>query len=100
MTLLTLLAPGNITGSFSDSRGNVAQIDPTGRVTIDSSVYLVQNFYDAGFAAIPDIASAVRPTLTYPGQPYFDTTLNAGTGRPIWRNAANTGWVDSTGATV
>ena len=26
----------------------------------------------------------------------FDTTLN----KPIWRNAANTGWVDATGAGV
>ena len=30
------------------------------------------------------------------GMQYFDTTLN----KPIWRNAANSGWVDSTGTAV
>lgn len=40
--------------------------------------------------------TAQRPTTTYASQPYFDTTLN----KPIWRNGANTGWVDSTGTTV
>jgi len=37
-----------------------------------------------------------RPTTTTPGETMFDTTL----GKPIWRNAANTQWVDATGATV
>jgi hypothetical protein len=30
------------------------------------------------------------------GMQYFDTTLN----KPIWRNAANNGWVDATGTAV
>ena len=30
------------------------------------------------------------------GMQYFDTTLN----KPIWRNAANNGWVDATGTSV
>lgn len=30
------------------------------------------------------------------GMQYFDTSLN----KPIWRNAANNGWVDATGASV
>lgn len=30
------------------------------------------------------------------GMQYFDTTLN----KPIWRNAANSGWVDATGTAV
>ena len=37
-----------------------------------------------------------RPSTTVPGQMWFDTTLN----QPIWRNTANTGWVDSTGTAV
>lgn len=41
-------------------------------------------------------SSAFRPTVATPGQQHFDTTLN----KPIWRNAANTAWVDATGATV
>lgn len=42
-------------------------------------------------------ATADRPTMQLsPGQMYFDTTLN----KPIWRNTANNGWVDGTGAAV
>lgn len=38
-----------------------------------------------------------RPTIgLLPGTHLFDTSLN----KPIWRNAANTQWVDATGATV
>lgn len=41
--------------------------------------------------------TANRPFSTaFPGMEYFDTTLN----KPIWRNAANNGWVDSTGTAV
>ncbi|HGV3493359.1 hypothetical protein [Klebsiella pneumoniae] len=41
--------------------------------------------------------TANRPFSTaFPGLEYFDTTLN----RPIWRNAANNGWVDSAGNAV
>lgn len=41
--------------------------------------------------------TAERPnSAAVTGMQYFDTTLN----KPIWRNAANTGWVDATGATV
>lgn len=41
--------------------------------------------------------TAQRPTvIILPGTRFFDTTLN----KPIWRNGANTGWVDATGATV
>jgi hypothetical protein len=41
--------------------------------------------------------TANRPTTQlFVGRQYFDTDLN----KPIWRNAANSGWVDATGATV
>jgi hypothetical protein len=41
--------------------------------------------------------TANRPTGgNFSGRLHFDTTLN----KPIWRNTANTGWVDATGATV
>lgn len=41
--------------------------------------------------------TANRPFSTaFPGMEYFDTTLN----KPIWRNAANNGWVDSAGTAV
>lgn len=40
--------------------------------------------------------TAQRPTKLFTGQQYFDTTLD----QPIWVNAAGTGWVDATGASV
>ena len=40
--------------------------------------------------------TANRPTATYPGMPWFDTTLD----QPIWRNTADTSWIDATGTTV
>jgi len=41
--------------------------------------------------------TAARPTTnTVAGEQWFDTTLN----KPIWRNAANNGWVDSAGTAV
>ncbi len=102
MSLVTLVAPPNIPpgGTFSDSAGNATTIDATGRCQVDTSVVRMDDFAGAGFVPAPDTASAVRPTVTYPGQPYFDTTLAAGVGKPIWRNAANTGWIDATGASV
>lgn len=40
---------------------------------------------------------STRPNLyAVPGMTVIDSVL----GRPIWRNAANTGWIDATGATV
>jgi hypothetical protein len=47
-------------------------------------------------------ATAARPAgaLVTAGQQYFDTTLNAGAGLPIWRNATNTGWENAAGVPV
>jgi len=49
----------------------------------------------AGWVIAPASGTtANRPTTGLsPGQPYFDTTL----GKSVWRNAANSGWVDATG---
>ena len=100
MTIVQLVAPPGVTGSFADSGGHVAVIDATGRVQVDPTVAVLADFYRVGFMPDAYVASAVRPSETYPGQPCFDTTLNGGTGRPIWRSADNTRWVDSTGTTV
>lgn len=40
----------------------------------------------------------VRPTSSVVGQPFFDTSLASGRGKPIIWNG--TGWVDSTGTYV
>lgn len=39
-----------------------------------------------------------RPATPVVGQTYFDTSLAAGAGKPIWYNGTH--WVDATGATV
>lgn len=46
---------------------------------------------------IPVVTTATRPNaFANPGLTVFDSTL----GKPIWRNAANSGWVDASGAAV
>lgn len=42
--------------------------------------------------------TAKRPTASIIGQSYFDTTLAAGNGKPIWYNG--TGFVDANGTYV
>lgn len=46
--------------------------------------------------------TAQRPTkMLWTGRPYYDTSLAAGAGKPIWYNAASaTKWRDATGADV
>ncbi len=100
MSLVTLVFPPAITGRFSDSLGNVVSADATGRCVVDSAAVNITDFYQAGFEQAADVASATRPTVTYPGMPYFDTTLNSGAGLPIWRNAANTAWLNASGTVV
>lgn len=42
--------------------------------------------------------STARPTTSVIGQPYLDTTLASGRGKPIWYGPS--GWVDATGTLV
>lgn len=44
----------------------------------------------------PNGATTERPSNPSACMPFFDTTLN----KPIWRNATNTGWIDSSGNAV
>jgi hypothetical protein len=39
-----------------------------------------------------------RPTSSVVGQPFLDTSLASGRGKPIWWNG--TGWIDATGTYV
>lgn len=42
-------------------------------------------------ASVSSGTTAERPTaFLFPGRPYYDTTQD----RPLWRNAANTAWLD------
>ena len=98
MAAITLVFPSGVT-EYQDINGNTWTPNANGEVIVDGSV--LQSFLTAGFTLLQDVASATRPTAgLYAGMPYFDTTLNSGTGLPIWRNASNSGWINASGATV
>jgi hypothetical protein len=84
----------------SGGGGNPATIlpDANGQATVDTSQVTLLDLLQHGFTVAPLVGTtAQRPTSgTYPGQPYLDTTLN----KPIWRNGANTGWIDASGTAV
>jgi hypothetical protein len=83
--------------SVSDSGIGPVTLTPTNGI-VSADVRLTDQLLRAGFALAPTVSTtAARPTVAlYAGQYYFDSTL----GKPVWRNAANTGWVDATGAGV
>jgi hypothetical protein len=107
MSTITVCWPANLLspGSFSPPllpgapRG-LSPITPNANAqsVVDPSVYPLQVLLDAGFTLAPPVgATSARPTSgLYPALFYFDSTL----GIPIWRNAANTAWVNASGATV
>lgn len=93
---MKLIFPATL-GQYIDATGTVYLPDATGMLDIGTA--LADPFLAAGFMALPENAGATasRPTTGFsPGLMFFDTTLN----KPIWRNAANTGWIDATGASV
>ena len=65
MSLLVLVAPPNVIGSYSDSRGNVAVLDATGRVQVNTAVFALAELLEAGFSLPADVAGAV-PFSTLP----------------------------------
>jgi hypothetical protein len=83
--------------SVSDSGIGPVTLTPTNGI-VSADVRLTDQLVRAGFIPAPATGSTTnRPAVnTYVGQFYFDTTL----GIPVWRNAANTAWVNSAGATV
>lgn len=84
-------------GIFEDPSGGRWAPDANGQVDIAGAN--PDPFLVAGFTYVtdPGYTTGGRPTtgLT-PCMPAFDTTL----GKPIWRNATNTGWIDATGTVV
>jgi len=78
---------GNVTIAIPSVAGFVKKVNG---VAPDGSGNLTLNVFTSG-------TTAQRPsTGTAIGQYFFDTTLN----KPLYRNAANNGWVDGTGAPV
>jgi hypothetical protein len=90
-----LLFPPNLT-TFRDRQGNTVVADKSRRCAVDPSDVVLADFLLAGFVLHSNVAGSIRPTSTYPGQPFYDMTLD----QPIWRNAANTAWNDTTGNPV
>jgi hypothetical protein len=91
--------PPALLPSYSVSASGLAPVTltPTNGV-VSADVRLMEALLSAGFTLAPGVGTtASRPTVgLYTGQYYFDTSL----GIPIWRNAANTLWVNATGSTV
>ena len=67
--------------------------------TLDVPANYVAQLTQLGWSLAPDAAcdtTANRPATANPGDMFFDSTL----GIPIWRNAANSAWVNASGSTV
>ncbi len=78
-------------------RGQYILTPTAGQVVIDPNITNLGALLDAGFTTAPPVTTtANRPTSTYPGMMVFDSTL----GYPVFRNAANTAWVNSSGSVV
>ncbi|UGO47621.1 tailspike protein 3 [Bacillus phage vB_BanH_McCartney] len=77
---------GNVTITIPSTSGFVKKVN---NVAPDANGNVTLNVFTSG-------TTAQRPTTTTVGQYFFDTTLN----KPLYRNAANNGWVDGTGAPV
>jgi len=97
MQAIKFQAPADLQApaTLSDPAGRQLAIAADGSVTVDPALTDVLALRRAGFSACtPSGNTASRPTRGAPGLMFFDTTL----GKPIWRNAAGSGWVDATGA--
>ena len=96
MPSIKLQAPVGMV-EYIDEAGRSFKPGTDGCVTVNATVHDLSGLFKAGFTQQPHAAgtTAQRPTATYAGLPYFDGTL----GLPIWRNAANTGWIDASGTT-
>lgn len=85
-----------------EAAGQAAQIGVLARNSIQPAALVFRQRDGSGNWAAWAQAQAISAGATRPtagltaGLMHFDTAL----GRPIWRNAANSGWVDATGAAV
>lgn len=96
---ITFVFPPALLPSYSVSASGLGPIvlTPTNGI-VSADVRLTEALLSVGFALAPTVSTtAARPSVgLYSGQFHFDSTL----GKPVWRNAANSGWVDATGAGV
>jgi hypothetical protein len=93
-----LLSPGSFSApNLPGAPRGLAPLQPNAnnQSVVDPSVWPLALLMDAGFTLAPPVGTTTARPLAglYPAYFYFDSTL----GKPIWRNATNTGWVDATG---
>lgn len=83
--------------SITGTNGQPLTVAPTNGTYLADTLLLPQ-LLQLGFVFAPPVgATSARPTVgLYPGMRYFDTTLNI----PIFRNAANSGWINASGTSV
>jgi hypothetical protein len=96
---VSLIFPAALLPSYTlaSPSGAPLTLTPTnGLVTVDAR--LTEALLSVGFTPAPGVGTTPnRPTAgLYAGEYFFDSTL----GKSIWRNAANSGWVDATGTAV
>ncbi len=82
--IIQIIREYNKSTGFSDRK---LTDTPTDALAVVNRKYVTNNGPSSG-----------RPTSSVIGQPYFDTTLASGRGKPIWYNGI--GFVDSTGTYV
>jgi hypothetical protein len=96
---ISLVFPAALLPSYTlaSPSGAPLTLTPTnGLVTVDAR--LTQALLSVGFLPAPGVGTTTtRPAAVLnAGEYFFDSTL----GKPVWRNAANSGWVDATGTAV
>lgn len=99
MSTITLTYPAALLPSINiiGTNNQPLTVAPTNGTYV-ADTRLLPQLLQLGFTFAPAVgATSARPTVaTYPGQKYFDTTL----GYPVWRNAANSGWINASGTSV
>jgi hypothetical protein len=88
--------PSGFSGRMIMADGSAITPDIHNQITLGVNVD-PQPYINLGFTMVQGVVTtATRPTVASAGTMLLDTTL----GIPIWRNAAETLWVNSAGATV
>ena len=98
MATIRLIPPRGIP-PYLNLDGLSIQISPDGSYSVDAK-YAISLLLQGYLLAPDDVLTGTMASLVglpvVPGFSFFETTLN----KPIWRNVANSAWLDATGAVV